>query len=158
MQAAETGHIVLSTLHTNDAPSAVLRLRDMGVDPVSIASTLRMVIAQRLVRVLCPYCKERVPPSEWELAFLRDLSSKPDAVYRASGCDMCRGTGFIGRTVIYEIIRADEADYQMLRSAHTVGDIVKSAAKKGYRPMKLCGLMKVFQGTTTVGEVMRVCG
>jgi len=158
MQAAETGHIVLSTLHTNDAPSAVLRLKDMGIDPVSIASTLRMVIAQRLVRVLCPYCKERVPPSEWELAFLRDLSSKPDAVYRAVGCDMCRGTGFIGRTVVYEIVRADEEDYQALRSARTVEDVIRFASRKGYRSMRLCGLMKVFQGTTTVGEVMRVCG
>jgi len=158
MQAAETGHLVLSTLHTNDAPSAVIRLKDMGIDPISIASTLRLVIAQRLVRVLCPHCKKQEPPESWERAYLKEASFDLELVYHERGCELCSGQGFIGRTVVYELIGFSEADYEVLRRAKSVQDVVDAAKEKGYKPLRFCGLKKVSEGVTTVGEVMRVCG
>ncbi|MEM2592109.1 MAG: GspE/PulE family protein [Thermofilaceae archaeon] len=159
MQAAETGHLVLSTLHTNDAPSAVIRLKDMGIDPISIASTLRLVVAQRLVRVLCPHCKTTRPITDWERRYVLESGLEPPAVVpQESGCRLCSYQGYVGRTVVYELVLMEESDYERLRAAKTTADVVEIAESKGYEPMRRCGLRKVFEGLTTVKEVMRVCG
>ena len=158
VQAALTGHLVLSTLHTNDAPSAFTRLQELGLPAYLIRSSVIGVMAQRLVRTLCPHCKEKQPVDEkvWKQLTAPWLMKTPEHIYTAKGCLECRGTGYLGRMGIYEVMPLSESlephinettDYQKLRQA---------AMKEGMHSLRLSGAHKVAAGMTTIAEVMRV--
>ncbi|MDZ4865176.1 MAG: GspE/PulE family protein [Gemmatimonadota bacterium] len=152
-QAALTGHLVLSTLHTNDAPSAITRLIDLGIAPYLVASTVEAVLAQRLVRVLCPHCKEAGPlPAEWHSLF--ELPG--EAIWYGRGCGECRGTGFRGRTGVYELMVLDEVLRQEIGQQRSAGDVRRAAVGRGMRSLRQDGLRLVQEGLTTVEEVLRV--
>ncbi|MBE3091312.1 MAG: type II secretion system ATPase GspE [Candidatus Atribacteria bacterium] len=162
VQAALTGHLVLSTLHTNDAASAVTRLIDMNVETFLISSSVIGVIAQRLVRVICENCKEEYEPGKDVIIGLHlKANSNGDGkvkLYRGAGCPLCKNTGYYGRTSIYELIVLDE-DIRELIISKASSNIIKDAAiKKGMKTLKDIGLEKVLQGITTIEEVLRVAG
>ena len=156
VQASLTGHMVFSTLHTNDAAGAFMRLCDMGVEPFLVGSTVEGVMAQRLVRRLCPECRRPVESSS-----LADLPSDfpsdgSGQVYQASGCRACRNTGFKGRMGIYELLVASE-ELRALANERAPSNIIKRAAiKGGMRTLRQDGWEKVLQGVTTVDEILRV--
>ena len=162
VQAALTGHLVFSTLHTNDAASAITRLVDMDIETFLISSSLIVVIAQRLVRVICEKCKEEYTPGNNILSGLniKDDSNKNGKIklYRGTGCSFCKNTGYYGRTSIYELIVLDE-EIRALIISRVSSNIIKDAAiKKGMKTLKDSGLEKALQGITTLGEVLRVAG
>ncbi len=155
VQASLTGHLVLSTLHTNTAVGAVTRLRDMGVEPFLLSSSLVGVLAQRLVRVLCQACREPYDATERERSIMGVLESAPMTLYRAHGCDTCNGSGFRGRTGIYELVSVDDrmrtmihdgaSEHEMERYARTITPGIMDDGRR-----------KVYEGITTLEEVMRV--
>ena len=151
IQASLTGHLVLSTLHTNDAPSAVTRLVDMGVEPFLVASSLAGVLAQRLVRVICPHCKESYEPSAEELRYIS--ASK---LFRGRGCEKCAGTGYLGRTGIFELLTVDHELWHMITEKADSTSIKNLAVSRGMKPLRLDGLEKVREAITTIEEVLRV--
>ena len=151
MQASLTGHLVLSTLHTNDASTAVTRLIDMGIEPFMVASTLSAVLAQRLVRVICPHCKESYQPDR-EYAGI----SLPPVLYRGRGCDRCFNLGTIGRVGIYELLLVDAELCSMIIRRTPAGVIKEYALSKGMRTLRDDGLAKAAAGITTIEEVLRV--
>ncbi len=158
VQAALTGHIVLSTLHTNDAPTAITRLLELGVPPYLIQSTLIGVLAQRLVRTLCS-CAESVPcdPRVWQDLVAPNLDMvAPEQIKQAVGCIKCRGTGFYGRTGIYEMLLLEDSIRSMVGHAHDVDQLRKQAMAFGMTPLRHNGAAKVAQGITTPSEVFRV--
>ncbi len=155
VQAALTGHLVFSTLHTNDAPSSITRLVDMGIEPFLVASSVVGVVAQRLVRKVCPYCKVSYEPSNQEL---KDLGI-PDfkgLFYRGKGCEHCMGTGYLGRTAIYEILIVDKDVRKLILKGSDSDEIKEFAVKRGMRTLKMDGAEKVKMGITTPEEVLRV--
>jgi len=162
VQAALTGHLVLSTLHTNDAASAVTRLIDMDVETFLISSSVIAVIAQRLVRVICEKCKEEYIPGKDVLSGLHiKANSNSDGkvkLYKGTGCPFCKNTGYYGRTSIYELIVLDEDIRALIISKATSNIIKDTAIKKGMKTLKDSGLEKVLQGITTIEEVLRVAG
>jgi general secretion pathway protein E len=154
--AALTGHLVLSTLHTNDAPGALTRLFDLGVAPYLVASTVEAVLAQRLVRVICDACREPQPVDGRDL---EDLGARPGEVgvtWRGRGCDACRSTGYRGRTGIYELLVMDDAIRAELLHNRDVGRLREMAVAAGMRTLRLDGLRRVREGVTTPEEVLRV--
>jgi general secretion pathway protein E len=155
VQASLTGHLVLSTLHTNTAVGAVARLRDMGVEPFLLASSLLGVIAQRLVRVLCADCRRPAPPNESELRLLGDAVSEGTRIYHAVGCPACNGSGYRGRTGIYELIPVDEHMQAMIHQGESEQALERYARtlSPGIRDD---GIRKVLEGATTLEEVVRV--
>ena len=156
VHAALTGHLVLSTLHTNDAPSAVTRLSDMGIEPFLIASSLEGVIGQRLVRKICDSCKEPYRPTPTELAEL-GLEEKSDLVfYRGRGCEECLGTGYKGRTGIFEVLEFDEDLKSFIIKTQDAVPIRRFAKKKGFSTMMEDGIRKILKGITTPHEVISV--
>ncbi len=157
VQSALTGHVVLSTLHTNDAASGVTRLLDMGVEDYLLTSTVNGILAQRLVRRLCPHCREAyLPLPELAAKFARLAGGGAVRLYRALGCDQCNGTGYRGRLVITEVLlMSDRVRQAVLRHA-TAGEIQRIAIDEGMIPMYDDGLRKALDGRTTVEEVMRV--
>lgn len=157
-QAAMTGHLVLSTIHTNDAASTVARLLDLGTEPYLIPTCLRAVIAQRLVRRICPHCMEEYTPTEQELEVydLKDWSGAGKPLKRGTGCANCEFTGYSGRTGIFEILEVTPQLSQMI-TQRTSSDVLNlEAQKQGMRTMKEDGLHKVLDGMTTIDEVFRV--
>jgi general secretion pathway protein E len=158
IQAALTGHLVFSTLHTNDAASAITRLTDLGVPPYLISATLIGVLAQRLVRTLCPHCKQ--PDDGLVLDTLADaikpwrMSGKGQP-YKPVGCLDCRMTGFKGRVGLYELLPISEAVRGAMHPTVEMAPLRRSAAKEGLRPLRLSGVMKVAEGLTTLDEVLR---
>ncbi|HEY5514207.1 MAG TPA: type II secretion system ATPase GspE, partial [Geomonas sp.] len=151
MQASLTGHLVLSTLHTNDAATAVTRLIDMGIEPFMVASSLSAVLAQRLVRVICPHCKESYTPDrEYPGVEL------PPLLYRGRGCEKCFQLGSKGRIGIYELLPIDAELCSMIIRQSPSGAIKDYAISKGMRTLREDGLDKVRQGITTIEEVLRV--
>jgi len=162
VQAALTGHLVLSTLHTNDAASAITRLIDMDVETFLISSSVIGVIAQRLVRVICEKCKEEYIPEKNILNGLNIKGNSNDSdkikLYRGTGCSICKNTGYYGRTSIYEIIVLDEEIKSLIISKASSNIIRDIAIKKGMKTLKENGLEKVMQGITTIEEVLRVAG
>lgn len=162
VQAALTGHLVLSTLHTNDAASAITRLIDMDVETFLISSSVIGVIAQRLVRVICEKCKEEYIPGKDVLSGLdiKANSNGDDKVklYRGTGCPFCKNTGYYGRTSIYELIVLDEEIRALIISKASSNIIKDAAVKKGMKTLKDNGLEKALQGITTIEEVLRVAG
>lgn len=162
VQAALTGHLVLSTLHTNDAASALTRLIDMGIEPFLISSSVIGVIAQRLVRVICEKCKEEYVPSEGILYGLKikDRLNNDSKIklYRGKGCSFCKNTGYYGRTSIYELIVLDEEIKSLIVTKASSNVINELALKNGMKTLKDSGMEKVLQGITTIEEVLRVAG
>jgi general secretion pathway protein E len=159
VQAALTGHLVLSTLHTNDAPSAVTRLLDLGVPPYLISSTLLGVMAQRLVRTLCPHCKQPVdPPDEdtWRVLTAPWRAERPKQVMSAVGCLECRMTGYFGRVGLYEVMVLTPAVRRLLTREADDAKIREQAFRDGMKPLRASGAQKVAAGITTPDEVMKV--
>ncbi|RDV83275.1 type II secretion system protein GspE [Ammonifex thiophilus] len=155
VQAATTGHLVLSTLHTNDAPGALTRLLDMGVEPFMVASSVLGVVAQRLVRTICPRCREPHEPSEPEMAFLgKEKLNGP--VYRGRGCDYCRYTGYRGRVAVHEVLRVSPRLQRLVLSKAPAEELRRAALQEGMISLKEDAVSKVLQGITSVAEVMRV--
>jgi len=155
VHASLTGHLVLSTLHTNDAPSAVARLVDMGIEPFLVSSSLVCILAQRLVREICPYCKDSYTPSQQEIDYL-ELDSPPAQLYRGKGCDKCLGKGYLGRTGIYELLEIVPDIRSLIGERIDAQQIGKTAADLGFRPMYKDGIDKIISGVTTIDEVLRV--
>jgi general secretion pathway protein E len=153
VHAALTGHLVLSTLHTNDAVSAVARLADLGIEPFLIASSLEGVIAQRLVRKICHQCKTAYKPSKEEL---EELGLEGDYIfYKGLGCEHCMGTGYKGRTGIFEVLELDEDLKQFILKTQDATAIKKFAKEKGFKDMLQDGVDKVLRGITTSEELIR---
>ena len=159
IQAALTGHLVLSTLHTNDAPTAITRLIDMGGQPFLIASTLIGVVAQRLVRKICPHCKTSFEVKEEDLKkeLEIDLSRKRYVVlYKGKGCLECRGTGYFGRTAVFEIMKINDEIRELTKSKASSNEINKAAIKDGMVTLRENALKKLFDGTTTIEEAVKI--
>jgi len=158
IQAALTGHLVFSTLHTNDAPTAVTRLLDLGVPSYMIRATVLGVMAQRLVRTLCPHCKveDEVDLEAWELLTQPFKARPPNRVYWPKGCLECRDTGYLGRVGIYELLPMSDAVKRLVTADTDTYELRKQGMKEGMRTLRLSGAQKVGAGITTVGEVLRV--
>ena len=155
IQASLTGHLVFSTLHTNDAPSAFTRLVDMGVEPYLVASTVEGILAQRLVRRLCQHCKVAVPLDRAELPadFPRDLC---DVVYEPKGCRECRDTGYSGRIGVFELLRTDAMVQRMCVEQKSSTEVRDYALKAGMTTLRSSGWEQVAAGVTSVEEVVRL--
>ncbi len=158
VQAALTGHLVLSTLHTNDAPSAIARLTEIGVPPYLITATLIGVVAQRLVRTLCPHCKHEssFDLHEWQALIKPWTTSPPDKIAVAEGCLECRQTGFVGRVGIYEMMPLGVTLKQEIGDSFDLVRFRRTAIKQGMKPLNLAGAQKVARGMTTIEEVLKV--
>jgi general secretion pathway protein E len=158
VQASLTGHLVLSTLHTNDAPSAITRLLDLGVPHYLIQSTLTGVVAQRLVRTLCPHCKVEAAqdPDTWRVLTHGWDIELPERVYAPSGCLECRKTGFLGRTGVYEMLRLSSRLRSVLGAQLDLDAFTAAALKEGLRPLRISAAAQVARGVTTVAEVLAV--
>ena len=158
IQSALTGHLVFSTLHTNDAPSAVTRLMDMGVEPFLLSSVLRAVVAQRLVRVLCPHCKEAFIADASDVAECETLAAQMEgaALYRPTGCEHCMDTGYKGRQAIYEIMQVSEPIKNQILHTTDSNQIRSHALADGMKSLKADGCQKVLDGHTSVAEILRV--
>ena len=157
VQASLTGHLVFSTLHTNDAAGTFTRLIDMGVEPFLVASSLLLVLAQRLVRRLCPDCKEAYDPSAVELADVGlKRSDLKGSIYRARGCPSCLSTGYKGRCGIYELLPVTEAVKSLVMQSSDAGSIKRVAIEEGLFTLRADGLRKVIKGLTSFDEVIRV--
>jgi len=154
IQASLTGHLVFSTLHTNDAPGALTRLIDMGIEPFLIASSITGILAQRLVRVICPKCKEKYTPSD---EVIHDLGLKEKVeLYRGKGCMHCKETGFSGRVGIFELLLMNETIKNMVTAKASSGDIKKNALASGMTTLYEDGIEKIKNGVTTAEEMLRV--
>ena len=158
VQAALTGHLVFSTLHTNDAPAAITRLLEIGVPPYLIKATVLGVLGQRLVRTLCPHCKEPAPLDEdlWQSLVAPWKVNKPASVYRPVGCLECRQTGYRGRVGVYEMMALTAAVKSIVSTDCDITKLRRQAISDGMRPLRLNGAQKVANGLTTVEEVLKV--
>jgi len=155
IQSALTGHLVFSTLHTNDAPSSITRLIDMGIEPFLVASSVIGVVAQRLVRKICPYCKQAYKPSMEELVEL-GVKEYDGNFFKGEGCERCMYTGYLGRTGIYEILIVDKDVRRAILETKDSDLIRNIALRKGMRTLRMDGAEKVKRGITTASEVLRV--
>ena len=161
IQGALTGHLVLSTLHTQDAPSSVTRLLDLGAPSYLLNATLLGVMAQRLVRTLCPHCKEKVPFHRdeehrmWHALCAPFKATPPETIYRPVGCLECRNTGYLGRIGIYEILRMTREVKRHIQDRTDIGAVTQAGYKEGMRPLRVSGATKIAQGLTTVEEVLK---
>jgi type II secretory ATPase GspE/PulE/Tfp pilus assembly ATPase PilB-like protein len=159
VQAALTGHLVFSTLHTNDAPSAITRLIDMGVKPFLVASSIQAVLAQRLVRVLCPKCKQpdTEPDRHWlRLVGISDKDIEGRTLYKPRGCENCSGTGFRGRMGIYETMIMNNEIRDLAFNRAPTNKIRKVAIASGMKTLVGDGRVKVLEGKTTAEEIVKV--
>ena len=157
VQASLTGHLVFSTLHTNDAPSTVLRLVDLGVETFLITATVEAIVAQRLVRRICNSCKDEYEPSSEELLELRlrpeDVADR--TFFRGKGCNQCNNSGYRGRLAIFEIMEFDDAVRELVLSQASTAVLRVEAQKRGMRSLRECGLLAIYDGQTTIDEVVR---
>jgi general secretion pathway protein E len=160
IRAALTGHLVFSTVHTNDAPSTITRMVDQGVEPYLVASSLILVIAQRLVRTICPHCKTMSPVNDEWLAKLKKMDIKPEQidgqVAHGQGCDECFHSGYSGRTAIYEFMPVDEILRTQIMEGSTATQMKRSAIERGMITLRMDGQEKVLNRLTTPDEVLRV--
>jgi type IV pilus assembly protein PilB len=159
VEASLTGHLVLSTLHTNDAPSAVTRLIEMGIEPFLVGSSLDAVLAQRLARRLCEWCKETYPPSEEELVAARwpeDALGLPRTLFKAVGCKSCSNTGYRGRLALHEVMPVTEEIERLAVKRASAKEIHAIAIAEGMHDLRVDGLFKAMEGQTSVTEVLRV--
>ena len=163
VQASLTGHLVLSTLHTNDAPSSITRLHDLGIQPFLTSATILGVMAQRLLRTLCPHCKQAVDVTadseiaiQWQELVQPWRAPVPAQIYQAKGCEHCRHTGYQGRVGLYEIMPLSN-ELKKLVAADANLDVLKQQAyREGVQPLRLSGAKRISEGVTTIEEVMRV--
>jgi type IV pilus assembly protein PilB len=158
VKAALTGHLVLSTLHTNDAPSTVNRLLNMGVEPFLVASSVNLILAQRLVRKVCQECKE---PQETNPKVLIDLGMDPELakdviIQKGKGCSNCSDTGYKGRLAVYEVMMLYEETKELILNGASAAEIKKEGMRLGMESMRMSGLAMIRKGVTTPDEVMRV--
>lgn len=156
IRAALTGHLVFSTLHTNDAISGIIRLVDMGIEPFLVANSVRAFIAQRLVRRLCVHCRT---PAQYSAQYLRDIVfdlPEGTTIYKACGCEACRNTGYQSRMAIFEICLVSEQIQEMVVARKSANLLRHVALQEGMRTLRMDGFMKVIKGLTTIEEVMRV--
>jgi type IV pilus assembly protein PilB len=158
IKAALTGHLVLSTLHTNDAPSTINRLLNMGVEPFLVASSVNLVLAQRLARLICSGCKV---PAEVPQQALIEFGMSPEearsvTAFHGSGCPMCSGTGYRGRVALYEVMPMSEELRELVLSGAGAAEIKRTAINVGMMTLRQSGLLKLNQGMTTIEEVVRV--
>jgi len=156
VQSSLTGHLVFSTLHTNDAPSTIARLLDLGLEPFLATATIEAIVAQRLVRKICPRCKEDFTPTE---EMLLELNLTPEQVEgrtfcRGAGCDYCRGTGYSGRQAIFEILLMDDHIRDLVMERKSTNVIREAARKRGMRTLREVGLLAIFDGETTIEEIV----
>jgi general secretion pathway protein E len=156
IQASLTGHLVMSTVHTNDASGAITRLVDMGVEPFLVASSLIGVLAQRLIRTLCPSCKRPYTPTADELTKSGVKPEKGLVFFKEGGCDVCLSTGYKGRSGIYELLLVSETIRQLILKNVDAGTIRRAGIESGMRTLMDDGVRKVRQGLTTYEEVLRV--
>ena len=160
IRAALTGHLVFSTVHTNDAPSTITRLIDQGVDPYLVASSLVLIIAQRLVRTICPHCKTLRPLNEEDLAKLKKVGMDPEElggqIAEAKGCEECFHSGYAGRTAIYEFLPVTEALRTEVMEGASASEIKRSAVRRGLKTLRMDGKDKIRDRLTTPDEVLRV--
>ena len=157
VQASLTGHLVLSTLHTNDAPSSVIRLVDLGLEPFLLTATIEGVVAQRLVRTVCKKCKEPYTPKEEELM---ELNMTPDMVRgksfsRGRGCENCNNSGYRGRMALFEIMTMDDEMRDLIMKQANTAVLRAHARKRGMRSLRECGMLGIYEGQTTIDEVVR---
>ena len=161
VQAALTGHLVLSTLHTNDAPSAITRLLELGIAPYLLVATLNGVMAQRLVRILCPHCKQKVELHRaedvraWDALVVPWKANRPATVYKPVGCLECRMTGFSGRVGIYETLTCSSGVKDVVSAGADLAKIRAQALREGMKALRISGAMKVASGLTTIEEVLK---
>jgi type IV pilus assembly protein PilB len=159
VEAALTGHLVLSTLHTNDAPSAVTRLTEMGIEPFLVGSSVDSVLAQRLARRLCDWCKREYSPSDAELAAARWPLAQlgtPSVLWKPAGCRSCSNTGYRGRIALHEVMPMSEEIEELTIQRAAANDLRRVAMAQGMRDLRFDGLMKVAEGQTSIQEVLRV--
>ncbi len=156
VQAALTGHLVLSTLHTNSAVGAIARLLDMGVASYLLAAALRGVMAQRLVRRICPHCSEEYAPSAAERVYLQRRGEGVAGLRHGAGCEYCRNTGYLGRLAVQEVLPVDENLAELISRRAPRGDLLRAGAGKGWRGLYDDGVKKALAGLTTVAELWRV--
>jgi len=161
IRAALTGHLVFSTVHTNDSASTVTRLIDIGVEPYLVSSSLLLVIAQRLLRTLCPNCREPVTPTQDSLYHLEDLKLSLDQfpggkLMKGKGCDECFRSGYAGRTAIYEVMPIDTHIQEQIVNKATASAIKRGALERGLKTLRMSGVQKLLAGMTTPDEVLRV--
>ncbi len=161
IRAALTGHLVFSTVHTNDSAATVTRLLDIGVEPYLVSSSLLLVIAQRLVRTICPNCKELLTPSPEDVRWLQDLQLTPDhfpegKIWSGKGCDDCFHSGFQGRTAIYEVMPIGSETQKQIVDRASATDIKRAAIDSGLKTLRMDGMDKLLSGLTTHKEVLRV--
>ena len=156
IQASLTGHLVFSTLHTNDAAGSITRLMDMGVEPYLVASSLLGVMAQRLVRKLCSDCREPRETDEGERQLLGISNTEAVTLYHPNGCEKCSYTGYRGRTGIYELMIINEAMQHLIHDQEGEQTLKQAARESGMRSLKEDGLSKVLAGITSLEEVIRV--
>ena len=162
VQSALTGHLVLSTLHTNDAPSAIARLLELGVPAYLLNSTLNGVMAQRLVRTLCPHCKQNVElqraedQEAWNVLVAPWKSKHPAKLFKPVGCLECRMTGYMGRVGIYETLTYTSSLKSLVSQNTDLVALREQAFKEGMKPLRISGAMKVGAGLTTIDEVLKV--
>jgi len=157
-QAALTGHLVLTTLHTNDAPSAITRLMELGIPPYLIRATVLGVMAQRLVRTLCSSCKKSVDISDedWTMITKPWKTPLPTNSQQPVGCLECRDTGYKGRAGVYEIMPVSESIKEHIHERGSISEMRKQAIKEGMHSLRLSGANKIAKGHTTIDEVLRV--
>jgi type IV pilus assembly protein PilB len=158
VKAALTGHLVLSTLHTNDAPSTVSRLLNMGVEPFLVTASVNLILAQRLARKICSECKQ---PIESNVRALTDLGIKPDVaqklqLYKGAGCRTCSNTGYKGRIAIYEVMPFTEPLKELVLQGASTAEVKAEAIRGGMKSLRMSGIEKLVAGITTVEEVLRV--
>jgi general secretion pathway protein E len=161
IQSAQTGHLVFSTIHTNDAPTVATRLLDIGIEPYLVASSVLVCIAQRLVRQICPDCREFYPPTDADVQSLKELGLDPDRLKdgmlaRGRGCGSCFGSGHQNRTGIYEILPIDDPMRELIVERASASKMKRSALNHGFRTLRMDGAEKVARGLTTMEEVLRV--
>jgi type II secretory ATPase GspE/PulE/Tfp pilus assembly ATPase PilB-like protein len=152
-----TGHLVLSTLHTNDAPSSITRLYNLGIEPYLVGATVAGVLAQRLVRKLCQNCKEAYEPSPNEKRQIEKVASNSvETLYKPKGCSRCRNLGFSGRIGIYELFVPDDTMFERISQGATLNELRQMARDQGMTVLRTDGIEKVKAGITTLEEIYRV--
>jgi type IV pilus assembly protein PilB len=157
IQASLTGHLVFSTLHTNDAPSSILRLVDLGVESFLLTATIEAIVAQRLVRRICNNCKEEYVPTEEQLMELSLLPSDVEGrtFYRGRGCGECNKTGYRGRMALFEIMAMDDSLRDLVMTQASTAVLRAEARRRGMRTLRESGLLGIYEGQTTIDEVVR---
>jgi len=158
IKAALTGHLVLSTLHTNDAPSTINRLLNIGVEPFLVSSSVNLILAQRLARKICPDCKEPLVKVPEEL--LEKLGPVPDGfhsatLYKGAGCDSCNGTGYRGRLALYEVMPITESLKELILQGASALEIKREAVRAGMKTLRQSGIARMIEGITTLEEVLK---